>query len=131
MKTQVRRCPAVPLESSQGPLKFHTSRSIYDHLLGQERWLLKAPVHSCGLKPTFCIYLCSYLFIYFHAVGEQTNCKLALLRMPLLHIPPLERQRYTLVKNLEEFIYQLKTNRKWDLTRWKNILLYTDQKMGQ
>jgi len=45
-------------------------------------------------------------------------------------VPPLERQLYTLVKILEEFIYQLKTNRKWDLTRWKNILLYTDKKNG-
>jgi len=51
--------------------------------------------------------------------------------MPLLHIPPLERQLYTLVKILEEFIYQLKTNRKWDLASRKNILLYTDKKMGQ
>jgi len=50
--------------------------------------------------------------------------------MPLLHIPPLERQRYTLQKNMEEFIYELKTNRKWDLASWKNILLYTYKKNG-
>jgi len=49
--------------------------------------------------------------------------------MPLLHIPPLQRQLYTLVKNLEEFIYELKTNRKWDLASQKNILLYTDKKI--
>jgi len=49
--------------------------------------------------------------------------------MPLLHIPPLERQFYTLVRNLEEFIYELKTNRKWDLASQKNILLYTDKKI--
>jgi len=50
--------------------------------------------------------------------------------MPLLHIPPLEKQLYTLVKNIEEFIYGLKTKRKWDLARWKNILMYTDKKYG-
>jgi len=31
---------------------------------------------------------------------------------------------------MEEFIYELKTNRKWDLASWKNILLYTYKKNG-